>query len=112
MRRPGPDEWQKLIAEYEKSGLQQKEFVAKHDLPFNTFQYWLYKKSKPVRVESGSTTRFVPVEVIKPAPEARRETVISEPALELEIELPSEVRLRFAASTPASYVAELVNALR
>ena len=38
MHRPGHDEWVKLMA---TSGLSQKEFVAKHELPFNAFQYWL-----------------------------------------------------------------------
>ena len=29
MRRPGPDEWKRLITEYEESGLAQKEFCDK-----------------------------------------------------------------------------------
>ena len=47
MRRPGGEEWPKLIAEYETSGQMQKEFCADRDLPFNTFQYFsncLFKK--------------------------------------------------------------------
>ncbi|WP_407667381.1 IS66 family insertion sequence element accessory protein TnpA [Myxococcus dinghuensis] len=46
MRRPNPDEWPKWVEEFEASGLQQKEFVAKHDLSLGTLQYWLYKKGK------------------------------------------------------------------
>ncbi|WP_407667523.1 IS66 family insertion sequence element accessory protein TnpA, partial [Myxococcus dinghuensis] len=46
MRRPNPDEWPKWVEEFEASGLQQKEFVAKHDLSLGTLQYWLYKKRK------------------------------------------------------------------
>ena len=41
MRRPGPDEWKKLITDYEQSGLVQKEFCEKQDLSLSTFQYWL-----------------------------------------------------------------------
>ncbi len=29
MHRPGSEDWKKLIAEFETSGLQQKEFAAK-----------------------------------------------------------------------------------
>ena len=41
MRRPGGEEWPKLIAEYVTSGQSQKEFCADRGLSFNTFQYWL-----------------------------------------------------------------------
>jgi hypothetical protein len=58
MRRPGPDEWQKLVAEYETSGLQQKDFCAKHDVSLNTLQYWLYRRPKKSGSESGPTTKF------------------------------------------------------
>jgi len=39
MQRPGAEEWKKLIAEYQPSGMSQKEFVAKHDVHLSTFQY-------------------------------------------------------------------------
>ena len=73
MRRPGPEEWMKLLSEYATSGLSQKEFVAKHDVHFSTFQYWLYRASKKKKTESVSSPRFLPVEVVTlAAPEAVR----------------------------------------
>ena len=64
MRTPGADEWKQLIAEYEQSGMPQKDFVEKHDVSFNTFQYWLYRKTKKLRSESGSKQKFLPVELM------------------------------------------------
>ncbi|MCP3105421.1 hypothetical protein LZ198_41820 [Myxococcus sp. K15C18031901] len=34
------------MEEFVASGLQQKEFVARHDLSLGTVQYWLYEKHK------------------------------------------------------------------
>lgn len=109
MRRPGPDEWKQLIADFEASGLQQKEFVAKHDLSLGTFQYWLYKKSKRASVrlaESEGKLRagFLPVEVVaSPAPQAR--------AGHLEVALPGGLLLRFPVGTDTVYLAHLLAAL-
>jgi transposase len=109
MRRPGHDEWVKLIAEYEVSGLSQKEFVAKHDVSFSTFQYWLYRRNKKVRTVSGSTPEFVPVEVVdSAAPKARRD----EAKAAVEIELPSGVQVRLISGVSASFVGELIAALK
>ncbi|HYX91897.1 MAG TPA: hypothetical protein VE782_10065, partial [Myxococcaceae bacterium] len=62
MRYPKPEEWPGLIEEFRASGLQHKEFCAKHDISVDTFRYWLYRdksrsKSTPTRVQ-----RFLPVE--------------------------------------------------
>ena len=112
MRRPGGEEWPKLIEQYETSGQTQKEFCADRDLPFNTFQYWLYRRSKKVRSVSGSTPEFLPVEVVRSAaPEgAATKTRATEPAV--EIELPSGVQVRLSSSVSASFVGELIAALK
>lgn len=94
-----------MLAEFETSGLMQKEFVAKHDLPFNTFQYWLYKKRK--MTESGSSPRFLPVEVVTvAAPKARQGG-----AALLEADLRGGVTIRFPVGTDIGYLAELLSAL-
>jgi len=109
MYRPGHDEWVKLIAEYEVSGLSQKEFVAKHDVSFSTFQYWLYRRNKKVRTVSNSPPEFLPVEVVNsPAPKARR----GEAKAAVEIELPSGVQVRLSSGTSASFVGELLAAIK
>ena len=112
MRRPGGEEWPKLIAEYETSGQMQKEFCAERDLPFNTFQYWLYRRSKKVRTVCGSTPEFVPVEVVRSAaPEgAATKSKADEPAV--EIALPSGVQVRLSTGVSASFVGELIAALK
>ena len=109
MRRPGPDEWLKLLSEYETSGLQQKDFCAKHDLSLSTLQYWLYRGSKKSGSQSGPVTKFLPVEVVpSPALSARRE----QPTSGVMVELPSGVRVHLSSDVPARYVAELLAGLR
>lgn len=111
MRRPGGEEWPKLIAEYETSGQSQKEFCSDRDLPFNTFQYWLYRRSKKVRTVSGSTPEFVPVEVVRsPAPEGAANA--SPAVAAIEIALPSGVQVRLSPGASASFVGELIAALK
>ena len=110
MRRLGPDEWTKLLAEYEASGLMQKEFAAKHDVSMNTLQYWLYKRGKRPSSDSGSLTKFLPVELVpSPALSARADAGLQ---VGVVVELPTGIRLHVASSTPPRYVAELLAALR
>lgn len=95
----------RLLTEYEASGLEQKEFCAKHDVSLNTLQYWLYRKSKKSGSVSGSTTKFLPVTVVSsPAPKARVGEVV-------ELALRSGVVMRFVVGTDSRYVAELAAAL-
>lgn len=108
MRRLGRDEWQKLIAEFEGSGLQQKEFVAKHDVSIATFQFHLYKSRRSSSIRnSESSQRFLPVEVVaSPALKTRDggETLV-------EANLRSGTVVRFVVGTDTRYLAELLSAL-
>ena len=52
MRFPTPNEWLKLVEEFRSGELTMKEFVQKHDVSFNTCQYWVYRRSKQVQLES------------------------------------------------------------
>jgi len=106
MRRPGSEEWLKLIEEFRASDLQQKEFCSKHELSLSTFQFWLYRKSKR---NSGSESKlaptFLPVEVVaSPAPLARAGELI-------EVALRSGAVVRFSTGTDTRYLAELLAAL-
>jgi hypothetical protein len=99
----------KLVSEYEASGLQQKDFCAKHDVSLSTLQYWLYKRTKRSGSESNSTTTFHPVELVpSTALAARREP----PTSGVLVELPSGVRVHLSSDVPARYVAELLAGLR
>ena len=99
----------RLVAEFAASGLEQKEFVAKHDVSLGTFQYYLYKKSKRASVqlsnsEGKSRPAFLPLEVVaSPAPQAREGL--------LEVRSPSGLAVRFSVGTDVGYVAALVRAL-
>ncbi len=106
MRFPSPAEWPQLIEEFRRSGLSQKEFVAKHDISFSTFQYWLYTKLRRVSSSSASSPKFLPVEVVaSAAPKARRQGDL------VEVATASGVVLRFLVGTDTRYVAELLAAL-
>jgi hypothetical protein len=106
MRRPGPDEWLQLIEVFKQSGLQQKEFCAKHDVSLSTLQFWLYRKSKRTSGSaSKSTPTFLPIEVVaSPAPQARQ-------AGWVEAGLRSGLVVRFAVGTDTRYLAELLAAI-
>src|SRR6476469_8432183 len=103
MRRPGREEWLKLISEFEGSGLTQKEFVAKHDVPLATFQFHLYKFRKGSSIRnSESSPAFLPVEVVaSPASSSRARDAKADV---LEAMLPGGVILRFTVGTDVRYV--------
>ena len=107
MRYPTPEEWPNLIAEFRQSGLTQKEFVAKHDIPHSTFQYWLYVRTKRLSTDSKLSRKFLPMEVVaSPALKARAAAGF------IEASLSSGVVIRFAVGTDANYVVQLLASLQ
>jgi hypothetical protein len=107
MNYPKPYEWLQLIAEYEKSGLTQKEFVAQQQVHLSTFQYWLYRRSKRSQLASKPSPTFLPVEVVaSPALKARA----AEEQL-IEVATHSGLRLRFEVGTNVRYLTELLAAM-
>lgn len=107
MRRPGSDEWKKLISEFESGRKSQKEFAAAYDVSIHTFQFWLYKLRKQKISHSESAGRFLPVTVVgSSAPKAR--TGYSESLVEVAY---SGLTLRFSVGTDTAYLAELIAAL-
>jgi hypothetical protein len=107
-RRPTSEEWIALLAEFEQSGLQQKEFCAKHDLSIAAFQYWMYRKAKKHSESAAKISEsFLPFEVVgSAAPEARPRGAA------VEIALTGGVVVRLPAGTELRYLAELLRALR
>ena len=106
-RRPSTEEWSSLLAEFEQSGLQQKEFCAKHDLSIAAFQYWMYRKSKKHSESAAKISdSFVPIEVVgSAAPVAR-------PGAAIEIALTGGIVVRLPIGTEPRYLGELLRALR
>ena len=107
MRRLEPQEWKRLVSEYESSGESQKEFVARHDLSLNTFHFWLYKLRKQKKSESESQRRFLPIEVIASPASLTRGAVPDA----VELLLRSGTSVRFPVGTNVRYLAELLSAL-
>src|SRR4051812_2479645 len=106
MRRPGPDEWRALIAEYQTGELTQKEFVTKHGVALSTFLYWLYKRRKlESKIDGNSPAAFLPIDVVASPALTARDGALCEAALR------SGVTVRFAVGTDPRYLAELVAAL-
>jgi len=113
MKHPSPEQWLELVEEFRNSGLQQKEFAAKHDLHLSTLQYWMYRGSKTrsrgVQIESKSSPKFLPIEVVaSPAPKLARG---ANGQWIVEASLPGGVTLRFLTGTDTRYLAELFAAL-
>ena len=106
-RRPSSEEWIALLAEFEQSGLQQKEFCARHDLSIAAFQYWYYRKAKKHSESAAKISEsFLPFEVVgSTAPVARSGAAI-------EIALAGGVLVRLPVGTEPRYVGELLRALR
>ena len=106
-RRPSTEEWIALLAEFEQSGLQQKEFCAKYDLSLAAFQYWHYRKAKKHSESAAKLSEsFVPIDVVgSAAPVAR-------PGGAVEISLGADIVVRLPAGTEPRYLGELLRALR
>ncbi|HVP62952.1 MAG TPA: hypothetical protein VMT11_20520 [Myxococcaceae bacterium] len=107
-RRPSTEEWIALLSEFEQSGLQQKEFCAKHDLSIAAFQYWYYRKAKKHSESAAKLSEsFLPIEVVgSAAPSARPAGAV------VEIALAGGIVVRLPAGTEPRYVSELLRALR
>ncbi len=82
-----------LVRDFQESRLSRAEFCRRRDLPVSTFDYW----RRTARIEEAQSTvdgHFVEVHV----EDAHQETG---PRLEIEVELPYGVKLRFFGVCPA-----------
>jgi len=119
--------WTKTVADFEISGLSQREFAEQKKIELSNLRYWIYRlrnDSRPLATERKDPppaperrpakapdvgSRLVPVRVVaSPAPKARQE---AEGGGLLELALPSGARLRFPTGTDPRYLRELAAAL-
>ena len=123
--------WTKTVADFELSGLSQREFAERNKIELSNLRYWIYRlrndarplvterKDPPARAERPEQrppakapdvgSRLVPVRVVaSTAPKARWQ---GEADGLLELALPSGARLRFPAGTDLRYLRELAAAL-
>ena len=107
-RRPSTEEWIAPLSEFEQSGLQQKEFCAKHDLSVAAFQYWYYRKAKKHSESAAKLSEsFLPIEVVgSAAPSARPGGAV------VKVALTAGIVVRLPAGTDPRYLADLLRALR
>lgn len=108
MGRPRQDGWERIVADFRRSGLTQEAFARQRDVKLTTLQSWLYRRVPAARVGrrtqgDRSSPAFVPVAVRPRALWARPDVV--------EVQLSSGVALRFAPSTDLAYVLRLAEGL-
>ena len=95
-----------LVESWQKSGLTQKEFSHRHQLPLHILPYWVarYRKAYP---SPAPSTPESPAFIRLSAPAAP--VGAADPACcTTAVELPSGVVLRFTGLVPVSYLKELV----
>ncbi len=101
--RRGATEWRRWLARYERSGLSQKAFCARHGLALSTLTYWRRRDRNRAAEHSAS---FVEV------PQSAVAAVPSSIALAgVLIELPSGVRFELSQATDPKWLAALLREL-
>jgi hypothetical protein len=95
-------EWQRLIEQFEQSGLTQKQFAQQHQVPLSTLQSWLYRRRRQAGPGLSVPVRLLPVEVSAPAKAFSGR---------VEVLAPGGTRVSFEVGTDVDYVAHLVAAL-
>lgn len=57
-----------LLAEWERSGLTQREFSEQHGIPVRTFEYYRRQQLRRSAPSAGPTTQLIPVHIAPAAP--------------------------------------------
>ena len=92
------EKWERVVAEYGRSGLRQGKFCERRGIALSTLQYWLRK----LRLErDGGTVELVPVRVTG-------STERTSGVMEARVE---RVALQFEVGTDPKYVAAVLHAL-
>jgi transposase-like protein len=69
--RRSPEQWTRLVGEYEASGHSQRRFCAEHAIRQSSLRYWRRRLEQGSGAEGGQVSpgiRLVPVKVIEDAP--------------------------------------------
>jgi len=102
----GREFWVATVAEFERSNVTQQVFALRRRVSPSTLQYWICK----LRRERQASVSLIPVRVVaSTAPSARQAEAAA--AGEIELELKSGLRIRFAAGVDVEYVSALVQRL-
>jgi transposase-like protein len=91
-------EWERIVAEYGRSGVRQGKFCKRRGVALSTLQYWLRK----LRIErEAGKVELLPVRVTS---RAERTSGVMEARVD-------RVALRFEVGTDPKYVAAVLHAL-
>ena len=101
--RRGAAEWRRWLARYERGGLSQRAFCARHGLALSTLTYWRRRERNRAAGQSASF-----VEVPQPAMLTVRSPMADTGVL---IELPGGVRLEVSQATDPKWLAALLREL-
>ena len=97
------DEMFPIVEDWLQSGLTQKEYSQRHDLPLHILPYWAgrYRKAQqnPIsQSDQSSSGHFIPVSTDKNMHGG------------MEVVLPTGVVIRFADQVPVNYLQQLLRA--
>jgi hypothetical protein len=101
-KRLSAQEGAELVAEFEASGLTQREYGTRNDVAVATLQYWL-RKSRNDGQSKGKPDHFRFVEVVGQGEP-------NEPMAGMSMELADGLTLRFESLPDPSYLASVADA--
>lgn len=94
--------WNAVIADWELSGLKQKDYCETRDILFSRFKSWRYRLSERKRRSSNSLlsgSTFVPIS-------------ISSPKTSVVVNIPSGYSMSFSESIDPKKLAQILSVLR
>jgi transposase-like protein len=89
-------DWERIVAEFQRSGATQGVYCRRRGVALSTLQYWIRKLRN---THAGPEVRLLPVRVEHAA----------DRAIEARV---GDVALRFEAGTSPAYIAAVLQALR
>ena len=91
-----PEEWFRLIAEYQSSKEPMREFCVRNQISDSSLYYWIAKS----KAKKPAPIKMLPVV-----------TAESKPTNIVELVMPKGLSLRFSADASAHYVVGIIKAL-
>ena len=105
VRKRSAEEWAKLLARFERSGLSQKRFCRESKVAVSTLQYWLRESGRGRR---GGALVEVPANVADTEPVEHGAPSSPGP---VHIRLPNRLELSVLAGTDSAWVSQLLREL-
>ena len=81
------EQWQKLILECQKSGMNVEDWCAKHDVTKHAYYYWLRKLREEAceNLQAAKPVPFKKLEVTAPVPNTLAAIIIHLPSATVEV---------------------------